>query len=259
MDNEVRMNKHSVDSHLPDIDPPNIDKSEQAKFNALASEWWDPDGQLQTLHDINPIRCDYIQNYVDLDNKKILDVGCGGGLLTEAMALQGALVTGIDVSDSALEVADMHAKQANLNIEYLCTTVEDYSVTHTQTYDLITCMELLEHVPDPGSVITACMRLIKPGGWLFLSTVNRSLKAYLQTKIAAEYVLKLLPAGTHDYAKYIRPSELATWCRNAGFDVTDISGMSYLPYIRRCRITDKPDVNYLLCARATSDPINKQS
>lgn len=239
----------------------NLDPAEKAKFNALASDWWDPDGQLQTLHDINPVRCSYIQKYVDqqlgdLSNKKILDVGCGGGLLTEFLATKGGLVTGIDVSEQALEVADTHAQQAHMEIEYNCTTVEDYASTQANTYDVITCMELLEHVPDPASVINACRDLLKPGGLLFLSTINRNLKAYLQTKIVAEYLLNLLPRGTHDYSKYSRPSELAAWCRNAGFSVLDISGIAYLPYLRHCRITANSDVNYLLCAQADADVIN---
>lgn len=233
----------------------NIDLDEKSKFNALASAWWDPDGELQTLHDINPTRLTYIENHIDLTDKKILDVGCGGGLLTEALADRGGLVTGIDVSEDLLQVADEHAKQANLDISYICSTVENFSSNHNNAFDVITCMELLEHVPDPESVINACMHLIKPGGLLFLSTINRSLKAYLQTKIAAEYLLKLLPVGTHEYSKYCRPSELACWCRSSGFTVIDISGISYLPFIGHCRIKDKPDVNYLLCAQA-NDQVN---
>ena len=228
----------------------NIDLHEKSKFNALASEWWDPDGQLRTLHDINPTRLGYIESHTDLTNKKILDVGCGGGLLTEAMTLKGGLVTGIDVSEHPLEVADAHAKQENLKITYINTTVEEFSSNHKHVFDVITCMELLEHVPDPVSVINACVHLIKPDGLLFLSTINRNLKAYVQTKIAAEYMLKLLPVGTHEYSKYIRPSELASWCRKSSFTVIDLSGISYLPFIRYCRLKDKPDVNYLLCAQA---------
>lgn len=233
----------------------NIDPHEKSKFNALASDWWNPDGQLQTLHDINPTRLTYIENHIDLINKKILDVGCGGGLLTEAMASKGGLVTGIDISEQPLAVADAHAKQAELEITYINTTIEDFSSDQRHAFDVITCMELLEHVPDPGSVIHACMHLVKPGGLLFLSTINRNLKAYIQTKIAAEYILKLLPVGTHEYSKYCRPSELASWCRESGFTVIDISGISYLPFIRYCRLKDKPDVNYLICAQAKLDMI----
>ena len=228
----------------------NIDFAEKSKFNTLASEWWDPEGELQTLHDINPTRLAYIEERVDLTDKKILDVGCGGGLLSEALASKGGLVTGIDISEQLIEVADEHSKQADLDISYACTTVEDFSPGNMHTFDTVTCMELLEHVPDPQSVINACMHLLKPGGLLFLSTINRNLKAYLQTKIAAEYLLKLLPAGTHEYAKYIRPSELASWCRSSGFTVVDISGISYLPFIRHCHLKDSPDVNYILCAQA---------
>ena len=235
----------------------NIDFAEKSKFNSLASEWWDPDGELQTLHDINPTRLAYIADHVDLSEKKILDVGCGGGLLSEALASKGGLVTGIDVSEHLIEVADEHSKQANLNVSYNCTTVEDFSSIHENSFDVITCMELLEHVPDPQSIINACKLLIKPGGLLFLSTINRNLKAYLQTKIAAEYLLRLLPVGTHEYSKYTRPSELASWCRSSGFTVIDISRISYLPFIRQCHLKDSPDVNYILCVQADDQASNK--
>ncbi len=227
----------------------NIYPDEQSKFNTLASKWWDMDGELRTLHDINPTRLGYIEDHIDLIDKQILDVGCGGGLLTEALASRGGLVTGIDISKDLLQVADDHAKQANLNIKYTCATVEGFCFDNHNTFDIITCMELLEHVPDPEAIIDACKHLIKPGGFLFLSTINRNLKAYLQTKIVAEYFLQLLPVGTHEYAKYIRPSELASWCRISGFTVIDISGMLYLPFIRRCHIQNKPNINYILCAQ----------
>ena len=236
----------------------NIDFAEKSKFNALASEWWDPEGELQTLHDINPTRLGYIEGHIDLADKKILDVGCGGGLLSEVLAAKGGLVTAIDISEQLIEVAREHSKQTKLNISYACTTVEDYSSGHENTFDVITCMELLEHVPDPESIINACMHLLKPGGLLFLSTINRNLKAYLQTKIAAEYLLRLLPVGTHEYSKYTRPSELASWCRSSGFTVIDISGISYLPFIRQCHLKESPDVNYILCAQA-NDQANEQT
>jgi len=236
----------------------NIDFAEKSKFNSLASEWWDPEGELQTLHDINPTRLAYIGDHIDLTDRNILDVGCGGGLLSEALASKGGLVTGIDISEHLIEVADEHSQQANLNISYVCTTVEGFSTGHENFFDIVTCMELLEHVPDPQSVINACMHLLKPGGLLFLSTINRNLKSYLQTKIAAEYILKLLPAGTHEYAKYIRPSELASWCRTSRFTVVDISGISYLPFIRQCHLKDSPDVNYILCAQA-DEQANEQN
>ena len=239
----------------------NIDFAEKSKFNALASAWWDPEGELQTLHDINPTRLAYIEGHIDLADNKILDVGCGGGLLSEALASKGGLVTGIDISEELVKVADDHAKQVNLNISYHCKTVEDFASEHENSFDVIACMELLEHVPDPASIINACMHLIKPGGLLFLSTINRNLKSYLQTKIAAEYILKLLPAGTHEYSKYIRPSELASCCRTSGFTVIDISGISYLPFIRQCHLKDSPDVNYILCAQTDvqADDMNYKS
>lgn len=228
----------------------NIDLLEKSKFNALASEWWNKDGELQTLHDLNPIRLAYVEEHIDLDNKNILDVGCGGGLLTEVFAQRSDRVTGIDISEDLIEVANTHAKQTGLDITYVCTTAENFSTDNKNAFDVIACMELLEHVPEPESIINACMHLIKPGGLLFLSTINRNLKSYLQTKIAAEYLLKLLPVGTHEYSKYIRPSELATWCRETGFTVVDISGISYLPFLRSCYIKPTPDVNYILCAQS---------
>ncbi len=231
----------------------NIDFSEKSKFDALASKWWNADGELQTLHDINPTRLAYIENHIDLTDKKVLDVACGGGLLSEALALKGSLVTGIDISEPLVKVANDHARQADLNIAYHCKTIEDFSSDHENIFDVVTCMELLEHVPCPKSIINACMRVIKPSGLLFLSTINRNLKAYLQTKITAEYLLRLLPVGTHEYSKYIRPSELALLCRMSKFTVINISGISYLPFIRQCHLKNSPDVNYILCAQASYD------
>lgn len=224
--------------------------SQESSFNALSHEWWNENGALKTLHDINPVRLRYIKKSVNLTNKKILDIGCGGGLLTESMASCGGLVTGIDISKNLIQIATEHARETNLNITYICNTAEEFATTQQSSYDLITCMELLEHVADPISVIDACRKLIKPNGLLFLSTINRNWKAYLYTKILAEYLLRLLPVGTHEYAQYNRPSEVAAWCRTSNFTVVDISGMAYIPFLRTAYIHDNPHINYLLCAQA---------
>lgn len=231
-------------------DPKNFDPAEQSKFDKLATEWWDINGPLKILHDINPTRLQYIKRYIYLQNKKILDVGCGGGILTEIMALDGGLVTGIDVAEHLIKIASDHAQQSSVDICYRCTTIEELLPAEENKYEIITCMELLEHVPDPSSVITACSKLLKPKGWLFLSTINRSLQAYLQTKIIAEYLLELLPIGMHNYAKYSHPSEIAAYCRESNLTVFDVSGFSYLPFLRRSYIKEKPDVHYFLCAQA---------
>ncbi|SMN11058.1 3-demethylubiquinol 3-O-methyltransferase [uncultured Candidatus Thioglobus sp.] len=228
----------------------NFDHAEQSKFDALATEWWDINGPLSILHDINPTRFKYIKRYTSLHNKKILDVGCGGGILTEIMALDGGLVTGIDIAKHLIRIASNHAQQTNIDICYRCTTIEELLPAEENKYEIITCMELLEHVPNPSSVINACSKLLKPKGWLFFSTINRNLRAYLQTKIIAEYLCKLLPIGTHDYAKYSYPSEIAAYCRACSLTVVDVSGFSYLPLLRRSYIKDKPDVHYFLCAQA---------
>ena len=228
----------------------NFDHAEKSKFDALEEQWWDINGALKILHDINPTRLQYIKRYMSLQNKNILDVGCGGGILTEIMALAGGLVTGIDIAPQLIKIASDHAQQTDIDICYKHTTIEELLPTEANKYEIITCMEMLEHVPDPHSVINACSKLLKPKGWLVLSTINRNLQAYLQTKIIAEYLLKLLPIGTHSYAKYIQPSEMAAYCRACNLTVIDVSGLSYLPFARRCYIKEKPDVNYFLCAQA---------
>lgn len=227
----------------------NFYSEEKSKFNALATDWWETDGSMGVLHDINPVRLEYIQRHADLKGKHILDIGCGGGILAEAIASQGGIVTGIDISEQLIKIANMHRQKKNLDITYACTTVEKWSNKQKYTYDVITCMELLEHVPDPISILQACKQLIKPQGLLILSTINRNLNAYLQTKIIAEYLLRLIPAGTHEYKKYRLPSELASWCRNSGFNIMDISGMTYLPMLRKAYISDKSGVNYLMCVQ----------
>jgi len=224
----------------------NIDLNEKAKFDAFASDWWDPKGKFKTLHDINPIRLQYIEQHIALSGKKILDIGCGGGILTEAMARQGAFVTGLDISEAPLAIARQHCKQSKLDIQYVNDQVEQYADTHVHSYDVITCMEMLEHVPDPQSIVNACAELIKPGGQVFFSTINRTLPAYVLAVLCAEYLLNLLPVGTHDYSRFIRPSELASWCQQCGLSVKNIAGISYLPVIDHFSINKNPNVNYLM-------------
>lgn len=230
----------------------NLDATELGKFEKLASEWWDPAGSLRTLHDINPARLEYIAQTTPLSGKTVLDVGCGGGLLAEAMALKGARVTGIDASESLISAATLHARQGEVNINYLCTTAEEFSGQHAAAFDVITCMELLEHVPDVPSLLSACAGMLKPGGHLFLSTINRTVKAYLSAVIGAEYLLGLLPRGTHQYEKFITPAELANSLRKSGLTLLDIAGMHYLPWLKRVMISNSPSVNYLGYARLKS-------
>ncbi|OAD21560.1 3-demethylubiquinone-9 3-O-methyltransferase, partial [Candidatus Thiomargarita nelsonii] len=203
----------------------NVDQQEVAKFNTLASRWWDKDSEFKPLHDINPLRLNYIEQGVgSLADKNVLDVGCGGGILSESMAQRGANVTGIDMGEAPLSVAKLHLYESELKIDYQCTTVEQLAAEHPAHFDVVTCMEMLEHVPEPASVVTACHRLVKPGGLVFFSTLNRNPKSYLFAIIGAEYLLHLLPQGTHDYAKFIRPAELAQWIRSAGGDIKNLSG-----------------------------------
>lgn len=233
--------------------PENIDLSEVAKFNAIASDWWNPAGAFKTLHDINPLRLAFMRESLDFTGKKVLDVGCGGGILSESMAKLGAAVTAIDLSENVIQVAQQHAQQENLTIDYKIITVEELAEKKPESFDIITCMELLEHVPDPTSIITACSKLAKPNASLFFSTLNRNLKAYLFAVIGAEYFLKLLPKGTHDYNKFIRPSEFANWARAAGLEVKKLKGLSYHPLQKEYKITDNIDVNYLIYT--TKSPI----
>lgn len=231
----------------------NTDPDEVNKFEELASDWWDPNGSLRTLHVINPVRLDYINSASPLDNSSVLDVGCGGGLLSEAMARRGARVTGIDASEAAISAASAHASSAGLQVNYQLITAEEYAGQNTQVFDVITCMELLEHVPDPHSLLKACAAMLKPGGDLFLATLNRNARSYLGAVIAAEYLLRLLPRGTHDYARFLRPSEIASSLRSLELEVVDISGMHYLPGADRCYLNDDPSINYLLHARKGVD------
>jgi 2-polyprenyl-6-hydroxyphenyl methylase/3-demethylubiquinone-9 3-methyltransferase len=223
----------------------NVDPAEVEKFSNLAHRWWDPEGEFRPLHDINPLRLDWIAGHAALEGAAVLDVGCGGGILAEAMARRGARVTGIDLSDKALRVAELHLHESRLSIEYLAVSVEDHAATHAGEFDVVTCMELLEHVPEPASMVAACARLVHPGGQVFFSTINRNPKSYLFAVVGAEYVLRLLPKGTHDYQRFIKPSELSRWCRAAGLRPEELIGMTSNPITRRYRLGSDCDVNYL--------------
>jgi 2-polyprenyl-6-hydroxyphenyl methylase/3-demethylubiquinone-9 3-methyltransferase len=225
----------------------NADPAELAKFSDLAHRWWDPAGEFRPLHEINPLWLDWLARHAPLAGKDVIDVGCGGGILAEAMAQRGARVTGIDLAEKPLKVAELHLLESGAEVRYERASAEDYAASHAEGFDVLTCMEMLEHVPDPGSAVAACARLLKPGGRAFFSTINRNPKAYLFAVIGAEYVLKLLPKGTHDYSRFIRPSELAGWCRAAGLREVELIGMTYNPLTRRYRLGADCDVNYLLC------------
>lgn len=227
----------------------NYDTQELAKFAALAAHWWDPAGELSTLHQLNPLRLGYIQEKVPLAGKRVIDIGCGGGILSESMALAGATVTGIDMNKSLIDVGNLHQLESGTQIEYLHTAAETIAQERPGLYDVVTCLEMLEHVPDPAAIVQACAALVKPGGHVFFSTLNRNPKSYLFAILGAEYVLKILPKNTHDYAKFIRPSELSTWSRNAGLNVTDMKGIAYQPFTKTFSLTDDVSVNYLLYAK----------
>ncbi len=224
----------------------NVDLQEIQKFEQVSADWWNPNGAFKPLHDINPVRLSFITQQVNLKNKKVLDVGCGGGILTESLAKQGANATGIDVSESALSAARQHAAQQGISVNYESIMVEDLAKTNAGEFDVVTCMELLEHVPDPTSVVTACAQLVKPHGHVFFSTINRNPKSFLFAIIAAEYLLKLIPKGTHHYEKLIRPAELAAWARAADLEIAQIMGMTYNPLMREYKLTSRTDVNYLM-------------
>jgi 2-polyprenyl-6-hydroxyphenyl methylase / 3-demethylubiquinone-9 3-methyltransferase len=224
----------------------NVDQAEIARFEAAASRWWDPQGEMRPLHDLNPVRLEYVERSGRLDGCDVLDVGCGGGLLAEAMARKGARVTGLDVAADLLKVAQLHALETGVAVNYLLESAEQHAVEHSAGYDVVTCMEMLEHVPDPAQVIVALGALVRPGGHVFLSTINRTPRAYLHAVIGAEYVLRLLPTGTHTYEKFIRPSELSAWARSAGLGTVDVAGLDYDPFSRSARIATDARVNYLM-------------
>jgi 2-polyprenyl-6-hydroxyphenyl methylase / 3-demethylubiquinone-9 3-methyltransferase len=227
----------------------NVDQSEIAKFSALAHRWWDPNSEFKPLHAINPLRLGWIKSFVNLQGKKVVDIGCGGGILAESIAQSGADATGIDLSEKALKVAELHALEVGANLTYRSISAEELAAEQPEQYDVVTCMEMLEHVPDPASVVQACAKLCKPGGTLFFSTLNRSPKSYLFAIIGAEYILKLLPKGTHEYAKFIKPSELVAFTRNAGLEMIGIKGLSYNPLTQVYSLNDDVDVNYMIAVR----------
>ncbi|MBC7574506.1 MAG: bifunctional 2-polyprenyl-6-hydroxyphenol methylase/3-demethylubiquinol 3-O-methyltransferase UbiG [Herminiimonas sp.] len=226
----------------------NADPQELQKFSDLAHRWWDPTSEFRPLHEINPLRLEWINARVPLAGKTVIDIGCGGGILTEAMARKGATVTGIDLSDKALKVADLHSLESGVQVRYEKIAAEDMALREPGRFDVVTCMEMLEHVPDPAAIVRACAQLVKPGGKVFFSTLNRNPKAYLFAIIGAEYVLRLLPRGTHDFAKFIKPGELGQFIRNAGLNVDGVKGMTYNPLTRIYSLNQNTSVNYMIGA-----------
>lgn len=228
----------------------NVDPNEISKFEQLASRWWDRNSEFKPLHDINPLRANWIDNLAPLAEKTVLDVGCGGGILCEALAQRGATVTGIDMGDAPLAVANLHKLESGVSVDYQKSTAEDFAVKHQQAFDTVTCLEMLEHVPDPSSVVKACSEMVKPGGSVFFSTINRNPKSFLFAIVGAEYVLNLLPKGTHEYAKFIRPSEMASWIREAGLELDQMTGLLFNPITKKYSLNERDvSVNYMLCAR----------
>ncbi len=224
----------------------NVDPAEIAKFEELAHRWWDRNSEFKPLHDINPLRVNYIDERSPVAGQRVIDVGCGGGILSEAMAQRGARVTGIDMGEAPLGVARLHQLESGVDVDYQQSTAEAMAAEHAGEFDIVTCLEMLEHVPDPASVIEACAALCKPGGDLYFSTINRNPKSFLFAVVGAEYLLRLLPRGTHDYQRFIRPSELAQWIRGAGLELMDVTGMTYNPLTQRYKLGDDVDVNYIV-------------
>lgn len=223
----------------------NSNPVEIEKFTASASQWWDPEGDLKTLHQVNPLRLELVNKTCSLSNKKVLDVGCGGGIFSESMAAIGADVTAIDLGKELIDIADLHSLDSGVNVNYQCISVEGLAEQHNSTFDVVTCMEMLEHVPDPSSIIQACAKLVKPGGYVFFSTLNRNPKSYLLSIVVAEYMLGMLPKGTHDYSSFIKPSELAAWSRQAGLELIDSRGIEYRPLSQSFTMTNDISMNYI--------------
>lgn len=227
----------------------NSDQAEITKFNAHADSWWDIDGPYKTLHQINPLRLNFIEQYCELSNKRVLDVGCGGGILSESMAAKGAMVTGIDLAEDCLTVAKNHSISSAITVRYDCINVEELAAVQPASFDIITCMEMLEHVPDPQAIIHACAQLVNPNGLIFLSTLNRNLRSFIQGIVGAEYLLRLLPRGTHQYSRFIKPAELSTWARAANLNLQAIIGIQYNPITQTFKLSPNCSVNYLVCYR----------
>ncbi len=231
----------------------NVDPQELAKFSELAHRWWDTESEFRPLHQINPLRLDWIDDHARLQGKRVVDIGCGGGILSDSMARRGANVLGIDLATKSLKVAELHALEAGTqHVDYREVAAETLAVEQPGAFGVVTCMEMLEHVPQPASIVSACAALVAPGGWVFFSTINRNAKAFAFAIVGAEHVLKLLPKGTHEYAKFIRPSELAQWCRDAGLDIVDTRGMEYNPITQVYRLSNDTSVNYLIACRKTA-------
>lgn len=244
-------------SEKPSKNPSNnVDPAEIEKFSELASRWWDPESEFKPLHQINPLRLNYIDKLAGLDAKKVLDVGCGGGILAESMAQRGAQVTGIDLAEAPLGVARLHALETGTAVDYIHVSAERHAEQAAAQYDVVTCLEMLEHVPDPASTIRACAKLAKPGGTLFFSTLNRNPKSWLFAIVGAEYVLRLLPKGTHDFKRFIKPSELSTWCRTEGLRVEDMIGLSYNPFTKVYSLGSDVQVNYMIATSSSDVSVN---
>ena len=231
----------------------NVDLNEVEKFNKIAHKWWDPSSEFKPLHDINPLRVNYINDLFPLDKQNILDVGCGGGILAESMAKLGGNVTGIDQSEIAIKIAQLHAKENNLSINYKLLNIEDFLKKDSSKFDVITCLEMIEHVPDPVSITTSCSKKLKKNGRLYVSTINRNLKAFLFAIVGAEYILNLLPRGTHHYDKFIKPSEVKSWANNLNMNISNITGMTYNPFLKKYSLGSDVSVNYILELRFNND------
>ncbi len=234
---------------MPDSSPAgnNLDRLEIEKFSQMAHHWWTPNGALKALHHINPLRLSYIEKRVPLQGMRVLDVGCGGGILSEALAKSGALVTGLDAADATLEVARQHARTTNLRIDYQLGTIETFNAQNSEPYDVITCMELLEHVPDPAAILEACASLLSPEGYFFCATLNKTLKAFLLAIVGAEYILGIVPRGTHQIGRFIKPVQLKSWARNCRLECQDLSGYTYNPFNGKSRLTSDTAINYMAC------------